>query len=67
MNLALNLERNAALVPQRPAVQFLDKTFTYAQINAAANQVANALKGLGIAPGDKVALSCPNLPYFPII
>jgi long-chain acyl-CoA synthetase len=41
--------------------------FTYAQINGAANQVANGLVGLGIQPGDKVALSCPNLPYFPII
>ena len=40
---------------------------TYAQINAMACQVANALTSLGIQPGDKVALSCPNLPYFPIV
>ncbi|HFE66726.1 MAG TPA: long-chain fatty acid--CoA ligase, partial [Chloroflexi bacterium] len=39
----------------------------YAQINGAANQVANGLVAAGIQPGDKVALSCPNLPYFPIV
>src|SRR4030095_9806172 len=38
-----------------------------AQLNGAANQVANGLKALGIGKGDKVVLSCPNLPYFPII
>jgi len=32
-----------------------------------ANQVANGLKASGIVRGDRVALSCPNLPYFPII
>jgi len=39
----------------------------YAQINGAANQIANGLKAQGIVPGDKVALSCLNLPYFPMI
>ncbi|MFT7035624.1 MAG: long-chain acyl-CoA synthetase [Cyclobacteriaceae bacterium] len=29
--------------------------------------MANGLKKIGIGPGDKVALSCPNLPYFPMI
>ena len=46
---------------------FGDSRFSYAQVNGAANQVANLLVARGIKPGDKVALSCPNLPYFPII
>ena len=29
--------------------------------------MANLLVSRGIRPGDKVALSCPNLPYFPIV
>jgi long-chain acyl-CoA synthetase len=29
--------------------------------------VANALVEMGIGHGDKVALSCPNLPFFPIV
>ncbi len=44
-----------------------DTRLTYAQVDAAASQVANLLVSRGIEPGDKVALSCPNLPYFPIV
>ncbi len=29
--------------------------------------MANLLVARGIEPGDKVALTCPNLPYFPIV
>jgi long-chain acyl-CoA synthetase len=29
--------------------------------------VANLLVERGIRPGDRVALSCPNLPYFPVV
>ena len=32
-----------------------------------ANQIANGLQRAGITNGDKVALSCPNLPYFPLV
>ncbi|MCL4121478.1 UNVERIFIED_CONTAM: hypothetical protein GTU68_014533 [Idotea baltica] len=45
----------------------MDTPFTYAQVNGAANQIANGLKEMGIQPGDKIALSCFNLPYFPMI
>ena len=67
LNIATNLERNAELLPEKIAIYFGDKTFTYAQLNGAANQVANGLKALGIGKGDKVVLSCPNLPFFPIV
>ncbi len=46
---------------------FGDTKLNYAQVNGAANQVANLLVERGVKPGDKVALSCPNLPYFSII
>ena len=39
---------------------------TYAELNAAAARVAGGLGSIGIAPGDHVALSCPNVPGFPI-
>lgn len=65
LNLAVLLEDSAREVPERVAVICGAQEFTYAEINARANQVANALKEIGIAPGDKVALSCPNLPFFP--
>jgi len=44
-----------------------DQQFTYAELDAAARGVANLLRSRGIEPGDKVALSCPNLPWFPIV
>ncbi|MCX2748041.1 AMP-binding protein [Arthrobacter sp. MI7-26] len=44
-----------------------DTRLTYAEVNATANQVANLLVERGVQPGDKVALSCPNLPSFPIV
>jgi long-chain acyl-CoA synthetase len=44
-----------------------DIRLTYAQVDAAANQVAHLLAETGVGPGDRVALSCPNLPYFPIV
>lgn len=53
--------------PTTEAIVFGDTRLNYAQLNGAANQIANGLSALGIQPGDKVALSCPNLPYFPMI
>jgi long-chain acyl-CoA synthetase len=67
LNLAVLLEDSARNVPERIAVICGDQEFTYAEIDAKANQVANALKEIGIGRDDKVALSCPNLPFFPII
>ena len=67
LNVADFLDRNARLFPTQSAVVFGDLVLTYGQLQGASNQVANALIAKGIQPGDKVALSCPNLPYFPIV
>jgi long-chain acyl-CoA synthetase len=66
-NLASLLEASATTHPERDAVVLGDTRLTYAEVDGAANQVANLLVERGIEPGDKVALSCPNLPYFPIV
>ncbi len=66
-NLAALLDQTAAKYPEREAIVFGDTRLSYAQVQGAANQVANLLVSRGIAPGDKVALSMPNLPYFTII
>jgi long-chain acyl-CoA synthetase len=66
LNLSILLEDSARNYPERAAVVLGDQRLSYAQVNAAANQVANMLAARGIGPGDKVALSCPNLPYFPV-
>ena len=66
-NLSALLEGSAASYPTRDALVLGDTRLTYAQVNGAANQVANFLVARGIGPGDKVALTCPNLPFFPIV
>src|SRR5580704_7081196 len=67
LNLSVILEDSASRYPAKAAFTFMDTTLSFAQVNDAANRVANGLKAIGITVGDKVALSCPNLPYFPII
>jgi len=68
-NLATLLENSARDYPDREAIVFpaTGRRLTYAEVDAAANMVANTLVSHGIEPGDKVALSCPNLPYFSIV
>jgi len=67
LNISVLLEESARKYPDREALVLGDIRLTYAQVDAAASQVANLLVERGIKPGEKVALSCPNLPYFPIV
>ncbi len=67
LNLSILLEDSARRYPDRAAVVLGDTRLTYSQVDAAANRVANLLVAKGIEPGDRVALTCPNLPYFPVI
>ena len=52
--------RNARHYPDREALVFEARRFTWRQLNARINQAANALLGAGIRKGDKVALFLPN-------
>ena len=65
-NLASVLEHTARLTPERQAITFNQSHLTYGQLDSQAARVAAGLAALGIAPGDRVALSCPNLPFFPL-
>ncbi|MEW2356482.1 long-chain fatty acid--CoA ligase [Spirillospora sp. NPDC029432] len=67
LNLSVLLEDAARKSPDRDAVVFGDMRLSYAVIDMIANQVANLLRSRGIGAGDKVALSCPNVPYFPMV
>jgi long-chain acyl-CoA synthetase len=67
LNLAVLLEDSARDMPDRDAVVQGKTRLTYSRLDAAASQVAAALAARGIGPGERVALSCPNLPYFPIV
>jgi long-chain acyl-CoA synthetase len=66
LNLASVLEQQVRLLPDRTAVTCRDVNITYGELNARAAQIAAGLVALGISPGDHVALSCPNVPWFPM-
>ena len=65
-NLAAALETAAREAPAETALVFAGRRIAYGELNAAANQIAGGLADAGVGPGDVVALSCPNLPYFPM-
>jgi long-chain acyl-CoA synthetase len=50
--------------PDRPALLFKGATVTYAQLERLSDSFAAALVGLGVRPGDRVALCLPNCPQF---
>jgi long-chain acyl-CoA synthetase len=50
----------------RPALVFRETTLTWAELDRKVDQAAAALRGLGLAEGDRVALQLPNVPEFPV-
>ncbi|HLU96468.1 MAG TPA: long-chain fatty acid--CoA ligase [Thermobifida alba] len=67
LNLSVLLEDGARNQPERDAIVFGDMRLNYALVDMIANQVANLLVSRGIRPGDRVAIACPNVPYFPFV
>jgi len=54
------LGRAAARFGDRTALAIGERTFSFAELDRLANRMANALVGLGVAPGDRVTLYSPN-------
>lgn len=50
----------------RPAYSFLGKSFSYAQVESQSRHLAAYFQGLGLAPGDRIAIMMPNVPQYPI-
>src|SRR6266436_2423119 len=67
LNLAVLLDDSTRERPQRTAIVCEGTRLSYAELNAAANQVANGLIQAGIRKGDTIGLTCNNVPYFPIV
>ncbi len=66
LNLASILDYSAYEYPEKAAIIFGEEKITFAQLNTYCNKIANGLIAAGIGKGDKVVLSCLNLPYFPM-
>lgn len=54
------LTRNARYRPEKPGLIFEDRSFTFREVNANVNRLANTFVGMGIRKGDKVATLLPN-------
>ena len=64
MNIAQNVERAALHFPRKAALLFEGQEISFGELNELANRVASTLGGLGVRPGDRVALLLPNIPAF---
>ncbi|MDA1189200.1 MAG: acyl--CoA ligase family protein [Chloroflexi bacterium] len=56
------LDRSAFVYPEKTAVVYKNKRYTYADFNDRVNRLAGALKSIGIQRGDRVAFLVPNIP-----
>ncbi|MBW8484802.1 long-chain-fatty-acid--CoA ligase [Actinomadura parmotrematis] len=63
-NLATMLRESRVANPAKPLCALGDLSFDYAQVDEISGRVASALLGLGLVPGDRVAVQLPNLPQF---
>ncbi len=60
------MDEAAARYGDRPCVNFLGKSYSYAEIGDLVNRAAHGFQQLGVAKGVKVGLFLPNTPYFVI-
>ncbi|HVB27238.1 MAG TPA: AMP-binding protein, partial [Mycobacteriales bacterium] len=58
------LDQAAAAFPTAIAVSYFGASMTYARLRATVETFASALAGLGVRPGDRVALVLPNCPQY---
>jgi long-chain acyl-CoA synthetase len=64
MSVAHLLEASARERPERTALVFGDRRWTYAELDREAGQVAAGLARLGLRPGERACLHLPNRPEF---
>ncbi|MBB6669769.1 AMP-binding protein [Cohnella nanjingensis] len=65
-NLADFLIQSAADYPAHAALHFMGKEMKYADLLEGAYRFAHAIRGLGVAKGDRVAIMLPNCPQLVI-
>src|ERR1043165_9455236 len=61
------VSENAARLPDHPAILFKGRTISYGSLERSSDACAAALRALGVARGDRVALVLPNCPQFVIV
>ena len=56
------LEWSASVFPDREGVVYGSRRLTWRKVDARCRRLASGLRCLGVAPGDTVAVMCPNTP-----
>ena len=64
MSIVHALERHAASTPDRIALHFGDRAWTYGEVDEVTTRLASAFAGFGVGRGDRVAVMLPNWPEF---
>ena len=56
------LRRSAYMFPDKTAVVYGERRYTYGDLEGRVNRLASRLKDAGLEKGDRVAFLCPNTP-----
>ena len=65
-SLWMNLQISALRYPQKVALVFMGKTWTYSELQFEAEKIASALRKMGVQKGDRVVLDMQNCPQLVI-
>lgn len=64
MNIAENLERTARYHPDRTALIFKDRRWTFRELDRDVSSLASGFEELGLAQGERIGVHLPNGPEF---
>ncbi|GGE20298.1 acyl-CoA synthetase [Marinithermofilum abyssi] len=67
MNIGATLARNARRIPDKIAIHFREKSYTYDRLNREVNRLAHGLIAEGVRKGDKVALMMKNSDLYMVV
>ncbi len=62
MTVARYLTQTASKYPDRPAITYGEKKWTYSEYDSAVNRFAKSFASAGVAPGDRIAVFHTNCP-----
>ena len=65
-SLWMNLQISALRYPQKVALVFMGRTWSYSELQLEAEKIASALRKLGVQKGDRVVLDMQNCPQLVI-
>lgn len=60
-------DATAKKIPNQRAVNFMEKTYTYGDLDLEIQKAATGFQKMGVVKGDRVGLMLPNVPYYPIL